>query len=103
MKTSELTKVLSFAVSHDFQGEASDLSANLADRIHNGPAYCTYATLEEVAALFLWQGMQLNGEWDMGMVNECLDWVRYRVKIIEIPAPPVRVTDQTHRGELIEV
>ena len=58
------------------------MSGELADRIHADTTGRVMASLEEVTALFLWQAMQFNGDWDMGAVTETMNWVRNRVYIV---------------------
>jgi hypothetical protein len=83
----DLKKILYVAENTNFGEQFSELSGVLADRVHSrdwtGKNPCVCTTME-VCALFKWQGIQFNGEWDMKGVSECYDWLKNKIEIIDL-------------------
>lgn len=100
MNKQDLQKVLEYARYHTFEvDDFCRLSGGLADQVHNTTGKIC-ASIREVACLFKWQCIQLNGEWDMNAVRETMDWLRNRIEIIYPPEPVIVSTD---RASLMEV
>ncbi len=71
----------------NFGEKFGELSGVLADRVHSkewtGKNPCVSTTME-VAALFKWQGLQFNGEWDMVGVSDCYDWLKNKIEVVDL-------------------
>lgn len=83
----DLKKILYVADHTNFGEKFSELSGVLADRVHagnwNGKNPCVCTTME-VAALFKWQGLLFNGEWDMKSTSECYDWLKNKIEVMDL-------------------
>ncbi|NIV30491.1 MAG: hypothetical protein GWN58_13635 [Anaerolineae bacterium] len=79
MTKSELTAAVAHAETMD---TCIPLAFEVADLIHASYGK-VYLKVEHIAALVRYQAYTLGGTWDPAALTEVLDWLRYKVVVVE--------------------
>ena len=79
MTKAELTAAVAHAETMD---TCLPLAFEVADLIHASYGK-VYLTIQHIAALVRYQAFQLDGSWNPVELTEVLDWLRYKVVIVE--------------------
>ena len=79
-----MTKVeLTAAVTHaKTMDTCLPMAFEVADLVHRSQGK-VYLKIEHIAALVRYQAYTLSGNWDPAALTEVLDWLRYKVVVVE--------------------
>jgi hypothetical protein len=81
----QLAKVLYIADHTAFGDKFALLAGELADAVHKSKTWGDVPTdAMHAAALFKWQALRFNGTWDQEALEECFEWLKKTIMVLDI-------------------